>query len=651
LLNRTAVSGIIGKVSFDAREPLARAALEQMLEASAAPHDRARALFQAPGIAIGCCSSGHGDTHAVVVSSRAETLHACAHASLTNAASLRRELEALGHQFRGTDDDELILRAYEEWGHRAFARLRGPFACAIWDSLARRVVLARDHIGIRSVYFAVLPDHGVVFASEIRALLRDPGVGREWCPAAIDAYLALGYVPAPLTAYRRISKLEAAHLLVIEGHSLHVEPYWDLPAPVRSAVSEPDIVAGVAETLRGAVASHVSAHRGAAVLYSGGIASTALLSAAPATTGPVVTVAIDQDASEVVRSGRAASMLGRSREIESGGGDAGALARQLAAVCAEPIGDPSAISQLAVCRAVRRYATSALTAHGAATVWAGHARHRIERLEALARTWLRWPLASLTAEIGRSLPESVKGARALAHLGLPPADAYAAKHAYGLWDGDHRRTLYTRRFAWDVREANPFTRHLELYGARATRDPLDRALYVDAHTFLPDSLLAMANAAARAADVHLQLPALDVDLMERAALTATALKQRGPAGMYALRAVLARELPVSLLPPARRVPAPHAWLPGALASMVPSLLLGERFDERGIVSRPALRQLWSEHERGQRDHGHRLWSLLMLELWFRDGIDGNAADVPIEYAILAPRRTAARPGTPTLQAA
>jgi asparagine synthase (glutamine-hydrolysing) len=641
LLNRTAVSGIIGKVSFDPREPLARATLDQMLDASADAHDRARAVFQAPGIAIASCAPGDGGTNAVIVSGRSETLHACAHANLTNAARLRGELTALGHYFGGTDDDELILRAYEQWGHRAFARLRGPFVCAIWDSLTRRLVLARDHVGIRPLHFALLPSHGVVFASEMRALLRDPGVGREWCPAAIDAYLTLGYVPAPLTAYRRISKLEAAHVLVIEGRRLHVEPYWDVPAPARAKGSEPEIVGRVAETLRGAVASYTSANRGAAVLYSGGIASTALLSAAPASAGPVVTVAFDQDASEVARSGRAASMLGRAREIASADADAVTLARQLAATCAEPIGDPSAISQLVICRATRGHAGAALAAHGAATLWAGHARHRIERLEALARTWLRWPLAPLTAEIGRSLPGSVKGARALVHLGLPPADAYAVKHAYGLWDDDHRRTLYTRRFAWDLREANPFARHLELYASRVTGDALDRALYVDAHTFLPDSVVAMANAAARTATVDLQFPLLDVDLVECAALTASALKQRGPGGMYALRAALARELPVSLLPPARRVPARHEWLPGALAALVPSLLLGPRFDERGIVSRPALRLLWSEHQRGQRDHSHRLWSLSMLELWFRDVIDGNAADIPIEYAILAPRRTAA----------
>jgi asparagine synthase (glutamine-hydrolysing) len=658
LAQLAAVGGIVGKVGFDPRAPLALGPLEQMIDASARSVDTARALYTAPGVALG--TAGSRSTAAVIASGRSDTLHACAHSRLTNAGALRRELDDLGHTFDGTGDDELILRAYAQWGRRAFSRLRGPFACAIWDSLEHRLLLARDHIGIHTLYFAVLPDQGLVFASDIRALLRDPGVRREWSPAAIDAYLTLGYVPAPLTAYRRVSKLEAAHLLIVEGRRLHVEPYWDVPTPERGTTPERDLVAGIAANLRRTAAAHTG-DRAAAFLYSGGTASTALLSAscassdragaAPAGTAPLLTVTVDQDAGDIVRSGRAASMLGRAREIESPSRDVATLARQLAAVCDEPVGDPAAISQALMCAGARRHAAASIAAHGAATLWAGHARHRVERIETLARTWLRWPLASLSAEIGRSLPDSIKGARALTHLGMPPADAYAVKHAYGLWDDDHRRTLYTRRFAWDVRDNNPFTRHLELYARRETTDPLDRALYVDAHTFLPDSMLPMATVAARAVDLELRFPMLDVDVVECAAFTPTALKQRGQEGMYALRAVLARELPASLMPPARRVPARHPWLGGALTALVPPVLLAPRFDERGIVSRPALRQLWTEHQSGRRDHAHRLWSLLMLELWFRDVIDGNAADVPVEYAILAPRRPAARTGASAQQAA
>src|SRR5688572_11546514 len=329
LLNRTAVGGIIGKVSFDPREPLALPILEQMLDASADSRDSARGLYTAPGIAIGWAGTRTGAPN-TVASSRRGSLHACADAHITNAGPLRTELEDLGHRFEETGDDELILRAYEQWGRGAFARLRGPFACAIWDANERRLVLARDHVGVRPLYLALLPDQGVAFASEIRALLREPGVRRDWSPAAVDAYLALGYVPAPLTAYRRISKLEGAHALIVEGRRLHAEPYWDVPHPQRSPMAERDAVACIADRLRRAVADQAAGGDGTGFLYSGGTASTALLSAAASTAGTIVTVTLDQDAADVVRSGRAASMLGRSREIESVTPDVGALARRLA---------------------------------------------------------------------------------------------------------------------------------------------------------------------------------------------------------------------------------------------------------------------------------------------------------------------------------
>ena len=631
------MGGIIGKLSFDPLEPLAVPIVEQMLDATVTAPGASRALHVAPGIAIGWSGPSNGAPEAVLVSSDGGTLLAAADSSITNAPALRAELKALGHRLRGAADDELLLHIYQQWGVQGFSRLRGPFACAIWDSIERRLVLARDHVGIRALYFAVLSGHGVVFASDVRALLRDPGVGREWCPAAIDAYLAVGYVPAPLSAYRRISKLEAAHVLIVEGRRLHVEPYWDLPSPATSPVETRDLLSRTADALRRAVADQANTGAVDGLLYSGGTASTVMMSAAPGVRGRAVTVALDDDVTDVVRSGRAASMLGWTRDLVPFGADAAVLARDLAARCDEPVADPSAIAQLAVCLGASRHTHRALAAHGGSTLWAGQARHRVERLELAARSGLARPLAALGAELGRSLQDAVKGARALSHLAMDPAGAYAVKHAYGFWDDEHRRALYTRGFAWAVRDRNPFARHLELYASRGTSDLLDRALYVDAHTSLPDSVLAVAERCAGAAGLDLRYPLLDPVVVACAASIPAAMKQRGTTGMYALRALLGRELPPALMPPARRPPPRHGWLRPALQTLVPSVLLSPRFDGRGIVSRPALRQLWSEHESGRRDHAHRLWSLLMLEFWFRGAIDGNTAEEPYEYAV----RTAA----------
>ena len=631
MLNRRYVSGIIGKLSFEPDETLVRPVLERMLDAVQRSHDGC-GVFIAPGIALGWSGTPADQSSAVIGTNERNSVRAISHSSISNAARLRAELQRSRHAFRGHTDSELIAHAYEEWGPRCVERLHGPFACAIWDEPNRRLVLARDHVGIRPLYFALLPGHGVVFATELRALFHDPGVGREWCPASIDAYLALGYVPAPRTVYRRISKLEPAQLIVVEGRRLHAEQYWDLPASTTSATAHTAMMA-LDGCLRQAVRRHLKDRSVDGLLYSGGTSSSALLCAAPHPDTKVVMVAAEQDVSEIERSREAARHLGYVAAVEDASSGMPVLARQLAAHFGEPIADPSAITQFATCVAARLRTDCALSGHGAAVLLAGYARHRIERIEAAVRTFAA-PFATLGAPLARSLQDSVKGARAFSHLALPAADAYAIKHAYGLWDDRHRRAIYTRGFAWEVREANPFVRHLELYASRVTGSALDRALYVDAHTCLPDNTLATAECAARAAGIDVRFPFLDREVVECAASIPGRLKQRGHTGMYVLRRLLGRQLPPALMPSARRPRVPHLWLREALASMVPAVLLSPRFDGRGIVSRPALRQLWSEHRDGRSNHSHRLWSLLMLEFWFREFIDGDAADLPLEYAMV-----------------
>jgi asparagine synthase (glutamine-hydrolysing) len=627
------VGGIIGKLSFEHDETLARPVIEQMLGALRHRGHAGTGIYTAPGIALGWCGDESAPINRPAVATNEDgTVRAVADASLINAATLRAELERAGHLLRGRSDADLIAHAYEQWGDACVEHLRGPFACAIWDSARERLLLARDFIGIRPLFFAMLHGHGLVFASEIRALLQDPGVGREWCPEALDAYLALGYVPAPLTVYQRVSKVEPAQRLVVDGRRLHVDQYWDVPLPERRA-DEATVVSALDSQLRHAVRIARKDPRIDATLLSGGLASAAIVAALPDRTSSVISVAVDEDTTEVVRSHATAQHLGFDPHIEIAIPDAAVLAPQLATHFDEPIADPTAVSQFAMLVAARLHTTGALAGHGASALWAGYARHRVERVEAAVRNWLRGPLAGVSS-LAHALQDSVKGARALAHLAVAPAGACALKHAYGLWDDDYRRAIYTRGFAWQVRESDPFARHVELYAARDTDDAVDRALYVEARTFLPDNTLPIAERAALAAGVELRFPFLEREIVELAARAPSSLRQHGTTGMHPIYTLLARRLPPTAMPPAQRRPVEHPWLAGALVALVPPILLAERFDGRGIVSRPALRQLWNEHTSRHRDHSHRLWSLLMLEFWFREFIDGDAADEPTEYAIL-----------------
>ena len=523
------------------------------------------------------------------------TVRVVSHSSLTNAGELRALLESRGHAFDTESDAELLAHAYEEWGPRAVARLRGPFACAVWDAEARCLVLARDHIGLRRLYYALVPG-GLAFASQIQLVFPHHAVGREWSAEAIDAYLALGYVPAPLTAYRRISKLEPAQLVQVDGRRLHLETYWDVPAAAPVAVALDERLATLDARLRTVLRQPTGVTPG--LLYSGSTASTVLLSATtPGGTIPI-TVDVEEDASDLTRSESAATWLGHSRQLELAAPDAITLAAAFASCVHEPIADPAAIVQVAVLHAARRHGVTAFAAHGGSLLWAGRAPHQVDRAN------------------GRV------------------TDVRHLQRVYSCWDGQLRRGIYTREFSWQLRDADPFSRHLALHASHPSDDALERGVYVALRTSLADGGLLSADCAAAAAGVSLRLPFLDRDLVVLAATTPSTVKRRGFTGLHALRRLLLRRLPRTLVPPARRPIVQHDWLRGALAAMVPAVLLVPRFDGRGIVSRVVLRQLWAQHRRGHVDHAQHLWSLLMLEFWFRQCVDGEAAGEPLEYAVL-----------------
>jgi asparagine synthase (glutamine-hydrolysing) len=625
------VGGIIGKLSFDRDLQISRATPARMIEAIQHRGLGSSGIYHGPGIALGWCDAAVS-SGTQVARNETGTIRAVADAQLTNAPALRRQLERLGHFLDDVTHAELIAHAYEEWGGACVERLNGPFAFAVWDEPERRLLLARDHMGIRPLCFALVHGDGVVFGSEIKALLQDPSVGREWSPEGIDAYLALGYVPSPLTIYRRISKLEPGHTLLVEGRRLATRQYWDFPCgePIARATDQAiDVLEG---QLRASVATAVR-DANAGGLHSGGAASSAIVSVLPQQS-VAVGVGVEQGPADLVRIATAAQHLGLRSEIDLAMPDAGEVARLLSYHLDEPAADPAAIAQYSVCVAARRHMHAAVTGHGAGALWAGYARHRVEQIEAEMRTVLGGPLARLGGQVGRALGGSVKGARVLARLTLPPAGACATKHAYGFFDDEWRHAVYTRGFAWQVRDANPFARHQDLYERCPSTDPLTRALYVDAHTYLPDSRLAIADRVSAAASLQLCYPFLNRELVEIAAAMPTSLKLHGGTGMYAIRCVAERRLPAALLPAPRRQPPDRRWLADALNTLVPGVLLHERFDNRGIFSRPALRALWDEHRSGRRNHAHRLWSVLMLEFWFREFIDGDAAVQPAEYAVL-----------------
>jgi len=627
--------GIAGKFHFNPNQPIDSACLTAMTTVAAHRGPDADGFYIAPGIGLGhrrlsIIDLSTGDQP---LANEDRTIWVVFNGEIYNFAEVRAELVAHGHRFRTNTDTEVIVHAYEQWGEGSVERFRGMFAYALWDEPRRRLVLVRDRLGVKPLHYAVTPA-GVTFGSEIKSLLEDPVVPRDWSPEALDAYLALQYVPCPQTIYRSIWKLPPAHLLVAENGRVSIRRYWDLTfTGDGDAAREQEYLdrldALVTESVRLRLMSDVPL----GAFLSGGIDSSVVVAAMVDTSpGRVVTTSVgfdEQAFNELEYARVVARHLGveqHEKVVDPGNTDIVDLLPKLAWHLDEPFADHSAVPTYYVSKAAREQVTVALSGDGGDELWAGYARHRVECWEASARQWLG-PGARLAGRLARNMPLGVKGARSLQHLALSPAEACARKHAYGLFEADAREALYASDFAAEVRDADPFAGFRLAYASCTSPDPVDRALYVDVKTYLVDDIMTKVDKMSMAVSLESREPLLDHKLLEFAATVPASLKLKNGRSKYLLRRLLERRIPKSIVNrPKHGFEAPTGeWLRGPLAPMVNDLLLDGRLRGRGIFDDREVARLWHEHRHGTDDHRHRLWSLVMLELWFRRFVDETPA--------------------------
>jgi asparagine synthase (glutamine-hydrolysing) len=626
--------GITGRLWFDWERDVSRDLLQRMTDLVAHRGPDAAGYYFGRGVGLGhrrlsIIDLATGDQP---LGNEDGNVQVVFNGEIYNFAEVRQELESLGHRFRTHSDTEVIAHGFEEWGQECVTRFRGMFAFAAWNERQRTLLLARDRLGVKPLYYAVVDD-GIVFGSEIKSLLADPAVPPDWDPEALDAYLALGYVPAPRTIFRRVAKLEPGHTLLVEGRRLHRQQYWDLEFTGKGDAAREDeyldeLDAWLAESVRLRLISDVPL----GAFLSGGIDSSAVVSTMVRTSNaPVLTMSVGFDAKdydEVEHALTVARHLGCVAHTRVVTPQVEELLPKLAWHLDEPFADSSAVPTYYVSAAARECVTVALSGDGGDELWAGYARHRVELAEAGARRRLGSAGGAMAGALGRMLPYGVKGARSLAHLGVTPAEACAVKHAYDYFDDAQRQRAYTPEFLHAVRGSDPYARHRELYDKCPSPDPLDRALYVDAKTSMVDDILMKVDKMSMAVSLETREPLLDHKLVEFAATVPSSLKLRDGTSKYLLRRLLERRLPDPILRrPKQGFAAPiGGWLSGPLAPMVNDALIDGGLTQRGIFRREALTRLWDEHRAGRRDHRHRLWALVMLELWFREFVDG--ASVP-----------------------
>jgi asparagine synthase (glutamine-hydrolysing) len=544
-----------------------------------------------------------------------------------NFPELRRDLAARGHEVRGRGDTPVIPHLYEEYGPAFVERLEGMFAVALWDAGAQRLLLARDRLGKKPLVWTRREDGTVAFASEVKALLTVPGVQREPDLAALDAYLALQYVPGARTGFRGIHRLEPASVLLVDAAGEREERYWH-PSPHVEQISDEAWLERVRDEVTAAVRARLASDAPLGALLSGGIDSAVVVALmAEASTQPVRTFTVgfadaryDERAFARAVAQRYAT---RHEEIVLEPDVAGTLHR-LAESFDEPHGDDAALPLYLICEAARNEVTVGLVGDGGDESFAGYERYVATALaEHVPRTVARAGASVLRRlPMGRERRSTVfRAARFLEAATVPRAERYGRlmqvftlQDRADLWSAEAKAEIGTLISAGFLLGAPPDegTTGLQL---------------LDLSTYLPGDLLPKADIASMAHSLELRSPLLDRRVVELGLSLPDSLKQEGRTGKIALRRAFAAQLPPEIAARGKSgfgLPLAE-WFRGELRPLARELLLDERARARGWFRPEAVERLLSEHAAGRADNGHRLWTLTMLELWQRTHVDAAAS--------------------------
>ncbi len=537
---------------------------------------------------------------------------------------LRDELAAAGHTVPGTGDTALLPHLYEEHGLAFPERIAGMFAIALWDSPRQRLVLVRDRVGKKPLLWTQLPDGSLAFASELKSLLRHPDVRRRADPEAIDAYLALQYVPGERTALEGVQRLLPGHLLVWEDGQVEVRRWWQLEPADLGDASDEELLERVRETVRAAVRRRLVADVPLGALLSGGIDSTVVvgLMAEAAAGRPVRTFTVgtaDPRYDERGAARLAARVFGTEHEEIVVEPDPAALLPQLAWMLDEPLGDEAIVPTLLISAAARRHVTVALAGDGGDESFGGYERYAAMRLAARAR--IPRPAARVGARAARALPGGRRVPRSTPYRAARFLEAAAgpAECRYGalmeVFPATLREALYTPDLLREVRTPVAASELLGRPPAVGTAG-LQR---LDAATYLPGDLLPKADLASMAVSLELRSPLLDHTVLELGISLPERLLLDGRRGKAALRRAFAGLLPAELeRRPKTGFGVPLGdWFRGPLLDAARDLLLDRRARDRGLLRPDAVEHLLADHVADRADHGHRLWCLLVLELWLR----------------------------------
>ena len=556
-----------------------------------------------------------------------------------NFHELSEELLAAGHRFRTRCDTEVLVHAWEEWGPACVERFRGMFAFAIWDRKQNTLFLARDRLGIKPLYYALLGDGQLLFGSELKSLMVHDGLPRKIDPHSVEDYFGFGYVPEPRTIFTNVFKLEPGHTLTVRRGdvSLQTRQYWDVDFSANGVSDEREAGRELIERLSEAVKIRLISEVPLGAFLSGGVDSSAVVALmAESGNGPVNTCSIsfgDPAFDESNYAAMVATQYQTNHRVGEVSPDDFSLLDKLAGIYDEPYADSSAMPTYRVCELARKQVTVALSGDGGDENLAGYRRYRWHQYEERLRSM--FPLSvrrPLFGALGRYYPKAdwaPKIFRAKTTFeALARTDIEGYFHSVSILGDSMRNKLFSADFRRELQQYSAvevFHRH----AASAPDHPLSRIQYLDLKTYLVGDILTKVDRASMAHGLEVRVPILDHKFVEWLAGLPPELKLRGREGKYLFKKSLESRLPEEILyRPKMGFAVPLAsWFRGPLRERVKTALLGPCMLDSGIFDRSFLQQMVDQHQSGRRDFSTPIWTLMMFEA-FQRNMQGELGSLP-----------------------
>ncbi len=623
--------GIVGIFDTRGAGTVDRALLDKMNQSQFHRGPDEGGLFVEPGVGL-----GHRRLSIIDLSSGQQPLFnedgsvvVVFNGEIYNFQELVPELQAAGHVFRTRSDTEVIVHAWEEWGEACVERFRGMFAFALWDRNRRTLFLARDRLGVKPLYYALLPDGQLIFGSELKALLVHPGLTREIDARAVEDYFAYGYVPEPKTIYDGALKLPPGHTLSLRAGAPLPAPrqYWDIPFKPLPALSEGDAAEELIDRLREAIKIRLISEVPLGAFLSGGVDSSAVVAMMAQVSGGAVntcSISFNDPAFDEARyAALVAERYHTKHYVDRVESDDYDLIDTLAGIYDEPYADSSALPTYRVCQLARKHVTVALSGDGGDENLAGYRRYRWhlyeERMRGVLPLGLRRPVFGLLGSVYPKADWAPKVLRAKTTF-----EALARDGVEGYFHGVSVMSdaMRGRLFSADFKKRLQGYRAIEVmrgHARNAPEHPLSRVQYLDMKTYLVGDILTKVDRASMAHALEVREPLLDHKLMEWWSGLSPDLKLRGTEGKYIFKKALEPHLPREVLyRPKMGFSIPlAAWFRGPLRERVRDAVLGESLAATGIFDRGYLRQMVEQHQSGRRDYSASLWTVLMFEAFVR----------------------------------